>query len=277
VTAAAPNRITTSVPAGATTGVIHVVTPLGSADSPTPFTVGGDVTVSPATVTLYLTASQQFAASEGASPTTTVTWAVNGITGGEPQIGTITATGLYTAPAQFRMDTDVTVAATLQDDRTAKATATVRLLRITQPVAAAVSVLVAPLPVSVSQNLVAGVSVRVAESPTTLAAAPIVGVAFEPVVTGVSPASSAAGTSNLAMTISGVGLTAATAVEFFRTNVADTGFTVTNVSANAEGTEVTATVSIAGGAPSGPRVVRVTTPGGASTLAGSTGSLFSVP
>ncbi|HEX4505831.1 MAG TPA: DUF1565 domain-containing protein, partial [Alphaproteobacteria bacterium] len=51
------------------------------------------VTVSPATKTLIPGASQQFKATGGA-----VTWMVNGIPGGTPSLGLITAGGRYTAP-----------------------------------------------------------------------------------------------------------------------------------------------------------------------------------
>ena len=86
VTAAEANVISTTVPVGATSGVIGVTVPLGSAVSSTSFVVGAATTVSPATVTLSGGATQQFQALEGGTPTSAVTWAVNGITGGDAQV-----------------------------------------------------------------------------------------------------------------------------------------------------------------------------------------------
>lgn len=55
------------------------------------------VTVSPAVVTVRSGNRQQFIATFGAT-SGPVTWSVNGITGGNPVLGTITGSGLFTAP-----------------------------------------------------------------------------------------------------------------------------------------------------------------------------------
>jgi len=83
VTEAAPNRLLTAVPSGATTGSITVTVDANTATSPSPFTVGGVLAVTPGTSTVWMNGSVQFSATEGGTPTTAVTWAVNGITGGD--------------------------------------------------------------------------------------------------------------------------------------------------------------------------------------------------
>jgi hypothetical protein len=99
VTAAAPNRLVTSVPTGAATARITVTNALGAANSPSDFVVGGTLTVAPASAVLAPGQIAQFQASDGGTSATNVTWAVNGITGGDASTGSISATGLYTAPS----------------------------------------------------------------------------------------------------------------------------------------------------------------------------------
>ena len=57
------------------------------------------VIVSPGSVGLAPGATQQFQAAVTGTPNTAVTWKVNGATGGDPSVGLITQSGLYTAPA----------------------------------------------------------------------------------------------------------------------------------------------------------------------------------
>jgi uncharacterized protein (DUF1800 family) len=69
------------------------------------------------TITVYssgslpIASSRQLTAYVPLSPNT-VTWAVNGIPGGNTTFGTVSAGGLYTAPATVPMQSDVTVTAT---------------------------------------------------------------------------------------------------------------------------------------------------------------------
>ncbi len=57
------------------------------------------VTISPTTATVNLDATRQFTRSVTGNANTNVTWAVNGITGGNSTVGTISTSGLYTPPA----------------------------------------------------------------------------------------------------------------------------------------------------------------------------------
>jgi YD repeat-containing protein len=117
VIAATPTALTVTVPSGASSGLISVTALLGSADSPTPFRVVGPVTVSPSSATLLFGTTQQFTANEGGVPTSSVRWSVNGVVGGNTTIGTISGSGVYTAPANAGgAPTTVTIAARHQDD-----------------------------------------------------------------------------------------------------------------------------------------------------------------
>ncbi|HEV8640830.1 MAG TPA: IPT/TIG domain-containing protein [Methylomirabilota bacterium] len=296
VTEAAPNRITTSVPAGATTGLISVTSPLGTATSPTPFTVAGAMAVEPAGAAVLAGARQQFQATEGGSPTADVTWAVNGITEGDTTIGTISASGLYMAPATILGSTGtttVTVTATHRDDRQASGSASVTVIARTAFFSAVSVALAAYAPGrTVNQNVGSSLSVQVAESPALLVAggpvaaavaesgtqfvgAGAVAATVAPVITGRSPASAAPGT-NLAITVTGSGFTGATGLSFLLATGADSNISVTNLQVNPDGTEATAQVSILSGAVVGGRVIQITTPGGASTRAGTGGNVFNV-
>ena len=59
-------------------------------------------------------------------------------------------------------------------------------------------------------------------------------------------------------------------------NKVDDAFTVTNISVNNGGTQLTATVTIAAGAQTGQHVVRVTTANGKSSGKVATGNIFTV-
>jgi len=78
------------------------------------------ITVSPAAASVTTGGTQQFTAAGGA-----VTWKVNGVAGGDATVGTISSTGLYTAPATVPAGGKVTVTATSTTTSTAVASATV--------------------------------------------------------------------------------------------------------------------------------------------------------
>ncbi|HEV2176015.1 MAG TPA: hypothetical protein VGW33_02250 [Terriglobia bacterium] len=63
-------------------------------------TVSGSVSISPSTSTLLTGATQQFQATVDGKANSTVTWAVDGVNGGNSTSGTISSAGLYTAPSQ---------------------------------------------------------------------------------------------------------------------------------------------------------------------------------
>lgn len=82
------------------------------------------VMVSPSTATLAAGATQQFGATVTGNSNTAVNWTVNGVAGGNPTLGTVDATGLYTAPASPPKE-GITVFAVSQADGTTKGAATV--------------------------------------------------------------------------------------------------------------------------------------------------------
>ena len=97
----------------------------GSKSSSTSTTVA--ITISPTTASIAGGATQQFTATVTPSTNTAVTWQVNGENGGDAIIGTISTTGLYTAPTTLPTTTTVVVTATAQADTTKTASATVTL------------------------------------------------------------------------------------------------------------------------------------------------------
>jgi hypothetical protein len=81
------------------------------------------VTVTPIAATVLLGNSQTLVATVSNTTDTSVSWSVNGVTGGTTSAGTITASGTYTAPADLPSPAVVQVTATSQADPTKSATA----------------------------------------------------------------------------------------------------------------------------------------------------------
>ncbi len=93
------------------------------------------VSISPTSSSLQVSQSQQFAAAVSGTTNTGVSWLVSGVLGGSSSLGTISAAGLYTAPASVPTN-PVTVAAQSAYDPSKSATASVT---ITAPVAHSVN------------------------------------------------------------------------------------------------------------------------------------------
>jgi hypothetical protein len=85
------------------------------------------VSLTPPSVSVQPGAAQQFTASVVNAANTSVTWQVNGINGGSPATGTISAGGLYTAPATPPSPAIVIVTAISQQNPAAAAVANVNL------------------------------------------------------------------------------------------------------------------------------------------------------
>ncbi len=109
--AAAP--LGTTVPVSTTNGVISVA-PVA-------------VSLTPANSTLNASQTQQFTATVTGAGNTNVTWTLN------PNVGSIGANGLYTAPAYVSAQQTVTVTATSVADPLQSATANITLLQTTTP------------------------------------------------------------------------------------------------------------------------------------------------
>jgi hypothetical protein len=87
------------------------------------------VTVTPSTATVRTHKTAQFSASVQGSSNQSVTWKVNGVTGGNSTVGTITSKGLYTAPGSVPSPNTVTVTAVSAADASASGSATVTVRR----------------------------------------------------------------------------------------------------------------------------------------------------
>ena len=59
------------------------------------------ITISPTQIQMYTGATQQFTAVVSGVTSNSIAWEVNGTVGGNSIVGTISSTGLYTAPTQF--------------------------------------------------------------------------------------------------------------------------------------------------------------------------------
>src|SRR6202167_3010245 len=125
---AADTAIDETFPVNVTGGSITIQFTTGLANMPKVSAVEisstSDVSVqiSPTTADLYSAQAQQFTASVTGSTNTAVNWTFN------PQVGTLTANGLYTAPASIATAQTVNVIATSQAASTQLAVATVNLL-----------------------------------------------------------------------------------------------------------------------------------------------------
>ena len=88
---------------------------------------GVSVSISPTSASVQTGTTQQFTATVTGTTNTAVTWQVNGVTGGNSTVGTISTSGLYTAPSTVPNPANVTVTAVSQADPTKSASATVTL------------------------------------------------------------------------------------------------------------------------------------------------------
>lgn len=98
----------------------------GTAAAPATSTV--TVVISPTSISLNVATRTTFAATASGGSLNTVTWQVNGVTGGNPTVGTIDTSGTYAAPATVPSGNTVTVAAVSNDVNTVSATSTVTIL-----------------------------------------------------------------------------------------------------------------------------------------------------
>lgn len=115
------------------------------------------VNVSPSSASVQTNAAQQFSATVTGAANTTVTWQVNNVTGGNATIGTITGSGLYTAPAAVPAGT-VTVKAISQADTTKSASANVTVTAPAIPVVISITPTSASLAVNATQQFAATVT-----------------------------------------------------------------------------------------------------------------------
>jgi hypothetical protein len=121
----------------ATTNMQVTVTAVSSADSTKTASAAvmitalpmGSVTISPATATLAVSGTQQFTATVMNENNNNVTWSVDGVNGGNNMVGTVSSSGLYTAPSTAGTHT-VTATSVADNSKSASATASVILLTV---------------------------------------------------------------------------------------------------------------------------------------------------
>jgi len=125
IVSVSPGKVVATVPQAATTGLVTITTPTGSVTTATPFTIAG-LRITPSSASVKFGETVQFAAE--VLPSTldqTVEWSVDGVVGGNTNVGTISNTGLYTAPnTRFSA---LTIRATSVADNTRFAEAQVRV------------------------------------------------------------------------------------------------------------------------------------------------------
>lgn len=134
---------------GAASGASNLVTPTAGAVT---------ISVTPTLASVQAgSGSAQFAATVTNTANTAVTWQVNGVSGGNATVGTISTAGLYRAPATVPAPPTVTATAVSAADPTKTASATVTVTAATA-VSVSVSPALATLTLNQSQQFTATVS-----------------------------------------------------------------------------------------------------------------------
>jgi hypothetical protein len=116
------------------------------------------VTISPTSASVQTSGTQQFSATVTNSSNTAVTWEVNRTVGGSSTTGTISTSGLYTAPAAVPSPATVTVTAVSQASSSATASATVTVTAAKSGVAVSVSPTSEMMQTNASQQFTATVT-----------------------------------------------------------------------------------------------------------------------
>lgn len=291
-----PSRVVATVPPAATTGLVTITTPTGSASTATPFTIAG-LRITPSFVALKFGETAQFSAE--VLPLTfdqEVRWSVENIIGGNVNVGTISAAGLYTAPNTRFTSLTITATSVADNSRFAEAHVRVSDPNDVQSVFATsvsvrrgenVSVVALSLPLAVQHGdlsnsgtaLSAGVSVRFGATTQSTALTNPVSVMHDNAALPYSPLDAVAATrgpyiqsltpvdiargATVTLTINGIGLSGATALRFITASGAtDTSISVSNILVNGDGSSLTATVAVSAGSAVGGRTVFISTPNG---------------
>lgn len=118
-----------SAPAQAGSHIITAASPLNASVAANATVSVFAFTVSPVAVTVAPSGNEQFTATiQGLSPTT-VTWSVDGVAGGSATTGTISASGLYSAPSTIGAHT---IRATSNADTSASVSASLTVINASQ-------------------------------------------------------------------------------------------------------------------------------------------------
>ncbi len=284
IAATTPSTINAIVPAGATTGPITVNAVLGTAITSQSFVVRPRLDIAPRSARVYLSETQQFTLTFSALiPDHSVTWSVNGVAGGSSNVGTISAAGLYSAPSAKSRVGNYTIRATSVSAPSVfvEAIVNVKDPDAVQEVRTDVSVLKGLAEATISAvsvsalrpngvvttvgNYGSGVMVQYGFAPGASGISQSVAVTKGPHIASITPLNIQQGTT-ASVTITGANLTGTSALQFIREDGSlETGITASNLSVSGNGQTLTATIAIAGGLPSGGRVIFVTATAGQST------------
>jgi hypothetical protein len=270
VTAATETSLAVSVPPGSTTGPVTVKVGGRTATSASPFTVLQTFAIVPGSATVALGGTAGFRATLDGIATAAVAWRVNGIQGGGSDVGTINASGFYTAPNTLPAVLPIQVDAVLLSDPTRIVSATVQIVSQISGVLMAAPVAIAVMQPGGAQVIAGPVSVAVTQPAGVQVTSAPVSVSTGPVVTAVSPAAGRVGTS-VSVTISGANLrspppdNSPPGVQVLRNGLVDPTVTVSGVTSTPDGTSVTCALTIGSAAPTGARVLRVVISQGGST------------
>jgi hypothetical protein len=128
VSAATTTSLTATIPAGASSGQFVIRNQNGVAASSAMFTVPASLSVSPGVASVVVGGSLQFETEIVSSNETNRNWSVNGVNGGDATVGTISAEGLYRAPADIPAGGPVTITASLANSANVAGNATVTIL-----------------------------------------------------------------------------------------------------------------------------------------------------
>ncbi|MFY9558418.1 MAG: RHS repeat domain-containing protein [Blastocatellia bacterium] len=291
ITSVSPSAVVAVVPDSASSGPVTIVTPRGTLVTPFPFTIVARVRVVPSAAILLPGEAIAFTAFLGGGQAQTVIWSVNGDVGGNNTNGLISAAGLYTAPLSLSGNASlaVTVRASSAGQSGLFGEAMVKVLNpnsLGMPFANSISIRRGDT-AAVKAARTSLLSVRRGSMITgpSIALTPMVSVRFGiaagsaaavfsrfvsvttgPAVSSILPASLARSVT-VTVTINGENLAGASALRFITASGSiDTAIAASNVVANAEGTQVTAAVTVSSAAATGIRVIVVTASSG-TTLA----------
>ena len=316
VLSANDTRIVTTVPTVGVTGQIQIAVTTSQGTVNAPFTVlaapsGPSIQVAPSYLALLPGQTAQYIATiSGITGDQSLQWSVNGIQGGNSDVGTITSAGLYTAPNQPSYV--FTIRATSVANPAVFGQAQLAILNsslVEAPISGSISILrpppikdalattalsvrrmatdsVTPLAVPVSVRRLTPTDtgaahasfVSIRRNDASLSGAPhsaAVSLTTGPLVQSITPTSASKGT-NFTITIGGANLSGATGLSFLTTaGAVDTTITATNISVDSNGV-LTATVTVSGSAALGQRVVVVTTSAGNSLLVDAGNNLLEI-
>lgn len=300
-----PAAVIAEVPDAATTGPVTITAARGTVVTAKPFVVVARVRIFPASATIFPGDTVVFTAVVGGGGDQSVVWSVNGIAGGNSTVGTISSTGIYTAPtltgngsvvfvisatsiAQPSLFGEAQVKVLNPNNLGSLFAPSVTVSRGLNPATPAQAV-----PVSVSRTAIVGftplssavsvtrgvaadsglpVSVQFGSAPGEgFARSSGVSATTGPNISAIIPSALTRGTSTT-ITITGANLQGATSLTFIDASGSkDSTITASNITAASDGASITATVAVGATSVLGQRIVVVATPAGSSV----TGNLIS--